>query len=217
MLYALKNDEIIPASPSMNAICPLCKQDVISKCGDVNIWHWAHKNLSECDSWSEGMGEWHYNWQKILPPENIEVTIKHNGISHRADIVLNDGTVIELQSSPISIDEIKEREEFYGNMIWVFNLQGKYIEVEKRYGKYGKYHAFTWKWARKSASFCKAPVMLDVNTYQLLDERNEDDEIIEWIEGVLAVKKFYQNFKYGWGYWHSREVIANMLIDRCKK
>jgi competence protein CoiA len=43
MLYALKDGIKISPTPKEIAICPFCKNDVIPKCGSVNIWHWAHK------------------------------------------------------------------------------------------------------------------------------------------------------------------------------
>ena len=47
---------------------------------------------------------------------------------HRADVLIN-GYVIEFQHSPISRDEIKERNEFYTNcgykVIWVFDANDK--------------------------------------------------------------------------------------------
>ena len=41
---------------------------------------------------------------------------------HRADIVTASGGVVEIQHSPISVDVITEREEFYGErMAWIFD------------------------------------------------------------------------------------------------
>lgn len=57
MIWAIKNNERITASPNQTASCPICNQEVISKCGLIKIWHFAHKNNLECDTWSEGENE----------------------------------------------------------------------------------------------------------------------------------------------------------------
>ena len=45
---------------------------------------------------------------------------------HRADIVTASGGVVEIQHSPISVDVITEREEFYGeHMAWIFDATGR--------------------------------------------------------------------------------------------
>ncbi len=60
MLYGLdKNGNRIIAEPNMKATCLQCSGDLISKCGSINTWHWAHKNVSDCDDWREGETEWH--------------------------------------------------------------------------------------------------------------------------------------------------------------
>ena len=65
------------------------------------------------------------NWQNLFPEKCREVTINIDGEIHRADILLNNGLVIEIQNSPIKIEQIVSREEFYGKnkMIWILNGQ----------------------------------------------------------------------------------------------
>ena len=119
MLYALdtKNNKIL-ATPKALAYCPQCLQQLIPKCGQIKVWHWAHKT-NDCDSWHEPESEWHLSWKRLVDPQYTEVVMS----CHRADIVGNEGVVIELQNSSISLDEIAERETFYGNMLWVCNAQ----------------------------------------------------------------------------------------------
>jgi len=81
------------------------------------VAHWAHLSACDCDPWSEPESEWHRAWKEMVPPEQREVTMG----PHRADIRLASGKVIELQHSPISPSVIAEREEFYGNMAWLFD------------------------------------------------------------------------------------------------
>lgn len=110
----------IPAMPGAQGTCPICHAEVIPKCGEIKTWHWAHKSLSECDTWYEPESDWHFGWKKLAGLENTEIVIKGpNGI-HRADIKIN-GLVIELQHSPLSPKDVRERESFYGSMIWVID------------------------------------------------------------------------------------------------
>jgi len=123
MLYAIDlAGKKIMASPNAIAICPNCKSDLLAKCGQLNIWHWAHKNLIDCDSWSyEPMSEWHLKWQNNFKEERREVYINRWNECHIADILTEKGVVIEIQNSNISTDNIFERESFYSDMLWVVN------------------------------------------------------------------------------------------------
>lgn len=123
MQYAINNEGLrIDAYPSGKAFCPSCKSEVIAKCGEFYIWHWAHAKNKSCDGWNyEPMSQWHLDWQKYFPSEQQEVVITKNDESHRADILTNSGTVIEIQHSPISSVDISKRENFYDRMVWIIN------------------------------------------------------------------------------------------------
>lgn len=114
----------------LHGICPLCGAEVMSKCGDVRIPHWAHKSLKDCDSWSEGKTDWHIDWQDKFPMEWQELTITRENIVHRADVcVPGDNAVpaaiIEFQHSYLEHEELTEREKFYPNLIWVVDVAEK--------------------------------------------------------------------------------------------
>jgi competence protein CoiA len=165
MLYALHKEMKIRASPKENAICPICNKEVIAKCGEINIWHWCHKSIADCDSFAEPEGEWHLKWKSYFPEECQEVIITEEDLlegenpikehsthdidtKHRADIRTKNKLVIELQNSPISIKDIQEREEFYEKMIWILNGEtlGKNISF---YKKHFGWNTRTWKLATK--------------------------------------------------------------------
>ena len=57
---------------------------------------------------------------------------------HRADVRLDNGLVIELQHSTISLEMIAAREQFYGSMAWIFNANrfAKNVEIRKRHSEY---------------------------------------------------------------------------------
>lgn len=119
MQYATLPDgtRTLATRDAQDAQCPTCGSSVQARCGQLNIHHWSHTNRTDCDSWSESEGPWHLDWKKNFPAQWHEVTIT----PHRADIHTSGGVVVELQHSSISIEEIGEREDFYGDMIWVFD------------------------------------------------------------------------------------------------
>lgn len=92
---------------------------VIARCGEVNSHHWAHRR-ADCDPWSEPMSAWHLWWQRQFPIEQREVVIEREGVRHRADVRLAHGGVLELQASHLAVEDIHEREQFYGHMAWLF-------------------------------------------------------------------------------------------------
>jgi competence protein CoiA len=153
MLYAYKNNQKIEAAPGEKALCPECGGVVIAKCGSINIWHWAHEQNSNCDHWSEPETEWHLSWKKCWPSQCVEVVIEKRGVKHRADILTPDGTVIELQHSSLSVEEINEREVFYGKMIWLFDVVEPYEMGSLKFREKENYWTFRWKHPRKHLAF----------------------------------------------------------------
>jgi len=153
MIWGLSNNKKIKAYPNGKSICPLCKNKLVAKCGDIKIWHWAHKSKKDCDPWYKGESPWHIKWKEYFPKECQEVIIKN----HRADIKTKEGLIIELQSSNISSEEIQKREEFYKNMIWILNgetIAKNFVPYKLRY---------KWKWFPQSLHAIKKDVYIDLN------------------------------------------------------
>jgi hypothetical protein len=125
MQYAnsLHDSKILATPEVQGATCPACGANVRAKCGNRNVWHWAHINTEDCDTWSEPEGEWHLGWKEVFPQDWREVVIGE----HRADIRTIGGLVVELQHSSITPEVIAEREHFYENMIWIFDAT-EYVE-----------------------------------------------------------------------------------------
>lgn len=118
----------VDASRENTYHCPVCGNPVILRSGLLNIDHFAHL-ANECeDRWNYDMSEWHIKMQEFFPVENREVVIKHNGVTHRADILVGK-TVIEMQHSTISAEEFCERNEFFKSLgyrvAWVFDVRDK--------------------------------------------------------------------------------------------
>ena len=113
-----------------NFLCPICGGDVILRRGSINIEHFAHRPNECCaDNWHYDMSEWHYSMQERFPEEQREVIVNYMGQTHRADI-LHGKQIIEFQHSPISIEELEERNNFYNaagySVAWVFDVQSQY-------------------------------------------------------------------------------------------
>lgn len=159
MILAKENGGLIQAKPGKRAICPACMEEVIAKCGEINAWHWSHKNDTECDSWSEPETIWHYNWKTLFPLDSIEV-VKGN---HRADVEWM-GRVIEFQHSNISSEEIQEREFFYNNMIWVVDASS----FSENFVWYHDAKYIRWKWLRKSWFYAKKPLFFQIDNKEVL-------------------------------------------------
>ena len=193
MLYALdKYGEKIPPEKGQRAICPLCKGDVISKCGDIVNWHWAHESVKECDSYHEPESEWHYSWKNMFPKEYQEVVIGN----HRADIQKPNGTVIELQNSSLSVKKIKEREDFYNKMIWIFNLEDCYYRfnfTEKISSSGNKYYTYYWEHPKKFTSYTTKPTYFDFG------------------RDKIFLRKQATSPWHGWGYFESKMWITGYL------
>jgi hypothetical protein len=170
-----KKGNLIEPIPNIKGYCCLCNNKVYSKCGNINIWHFAHYN-DDCDKWSEGETDWHINWKLKVPKKNREVIVG----KHRADIKLDNNLVVELQHSHLNINDIKEREKYYKYMIWIINCIPKVDNIIIRHKE--KYITFKWKWARKSFLEAKCPIYLDLGK-----------DI-----GLIKLKKIYDGMKYGW-------------------
>jgi competence protein CoiA len=189
MLLANVNGERLEARPQLVGICPLCERTVFSKCGEINVWHWAHFKDENCDSWYEPETEWHRTWKLVFGKENCEIVITKNGIKHIADIRTKENIVIELQNSPIQSQIIRSREVFYGErMIWIINgkhFKDKFstfrsrspqLDADDEYDRlhnplssnYGIFENpskgelnFSWNWPRKSWSEVQRYVFID--------------------------------------------------------
>ncbi len=114
------------------------------------------------------MTKWHSDWQARYPDEMREAVI---GL-HRADVRLPNGNVIEFQHSPISVEDIHQREQHYGRMIWVFDateaVDGERLLLRAKRGEHNSFRSFRWLHPRRSLRACRKPVYLDVGQGRLL-------------------------------------------------
>lgn len=125
MQYSIVNGERILPFPKGKGSCAICGAETHAKCGTIKIWHWAHSSKLECDPWWENETEWHRHWKERFPTSFREVvhTCHVTGEKHRADIKTSNNVVVEIQNSPITLEELYSRERFYKNMVWIVNGQ----------------------------------------------------------------------------------------------
>jgi hypothetical protein len=162
MLVALVDGQRSQPKPGFRGACPGCGGEVVAKCGEKVVWHWAHR-VAECNYLSEPETEWHLDWKSRFPIECQEVSIEN----HRAD-VKGPLAVLEVQHSSISLTAIREREEFYGEMLWVldavrFGGTGFADDIAISYEGKGRYF-YRWKRKGPKRSFADAtkPIILDL-------------------------------------------------------
>ncbi len=148
-----KRTDIEEAYVSEEYFCPICNHKLIQKRGDVRLHHFAHEHGTItggfCDGWHYDMSEWHRGWQNCFPTECQEVVVEKDGIKHRADVLLNNKTVVEFQHSQISREEFNARNDFYSlcgyQVVWLFDFQERRNEKQICEDDFIDFK-YSWKW-----------------------------------------------------------------------
>lgn len=195
------------AVPHARSSCPNCNTPLIAKCGSIMIWHWAHETLEHCDDWWEPISEWHLAWQEKVLEECREVRVGH----HIADIKLSSGRVVEIQHSSLSVEIMQEREEFYGDMVWIFDGRPflKSLLINEKISKKGNHYCtFHWRRPRHYIIQCTRQVFIDLG-----------DRVLE-VKEFQSREKEWQGRAYtswnGWGFFHAKDenLFITKLFDR---
>ncbi|MFI1772756.1 hypothetical protein [Thalassobellus citreus] len=124
MIYALnkENKRIRANSLGEIGVCQFCKSSLITTKNINSLFYWHHQSAyTNCDKWYNSICEWHNEWVSNFPIEWQEIIIKKDQRKHIADIKLPNEVVLMLQNSKITSEKIKEKEDFFVNLIWVFN------------------------------------------------------------------------------------------------
>jgi competence protein CoiA len=120
MKFALVNGEKVEATKGAKGQCPSCGSDLIAKCGELKVNHWAHKGNRNCDPWWENETEWHRSWKDKFPIEWQEVVhFDESGEKHIADVKTQNGWTLEFQHSFLNPEERLSRNTFYHKLVWV--------------------------------------------------------------------------------------------------
>jgi len=126
MILAKKNGELItPEISGEIAECPHCFSEVRAYCGDVYVYHWKHTNSNDCIYSNTGESLWHLRMKKLMFEKgaNIECRLGYK----IADVLLDNGFIVEFQNSSISKTECIERNKNNHNkVIWVYNCNEQY-------------------------------------------------------------------------------------------
>lgn len=182
--------------------CPVCGQILIQKRGQVRMHHFSHigerggyeKGYVPCsDKWNYDKSDWHIEWQKKFPEESYETVVEFEGKKHIADVLIGD-IVIEFQYSNITIEEFRERNEFYTKcgykVIWVFNVFEDFWEekiVSDDFDE-NKYH---WTYVKKlfrEMEVCNEKALIFFqSSYMEVD--------FEEKKCIMKVKNSYKGFK----------------------
>lgn len=171
MRLALVDGKRVEAQPGLSGACPGCGGPMRAKCGEVLAWHWAHLN-AECDSWSEPESEWHLAWKARFPEEYQEVVVG----PHRAD-VKGPAAVLEVQRSQIAPEMIREREEFYGQMLWMLRGEDFKDRFTLRYLGQGMY---AWEWKRPRQTWISAERRLLIDFGEIFEITSINSRQTPW-------------------------------------
>jgi hypothetical protein len=199
MLYAASEDGAkIRAEPDAVGFCPGCGETLVPRCGEVNIWHWAHQAGRDCDDWYEPETAWHLWWKELAPAEHREVVVGQ----HRADVLGSRGVVVELQHSSISPETIAEREAFYDKMVWIVDARGYNSRIKLRRWRYeDKTIDFylSWKWPRTCWYQATRPVFFDIGfgVFQVEDMTiGRETTVRDWGWHKVVSRKTYIGDKW---------------------
>lgn len=122
MKFAVIDGQRREAEPGLSGVCQACGRALVTKCGEIRDWHWAHQKSTACDPWWENETEWHRAWKGQFPSAWQEVVHPaSDGTRHIADVATEGGWVIEFQHSPIENEERQSRNAFYRKLVWVVN------------------------------------------------------------------------------------------------
>ena len=207
--FAIVENQRMQPAPKLRGQCPLCGDEMLAKCGAVKIWHWSHKSRLSCDPWWENETDWHRGWKAHFPPEWQETVLfdSTTGEKHIADVQTSYGLTIEFQHSVMHPDELKAREAFYKNIIWI--VDGNRGELDKSYFNLSRggriasnprAHGFRW-WG-KSRLFANwseavANVYIDFGEEVVWRLVCYDEETKEGVVGPILRKTFIEDLLAG--------------------
>lgn len=121
MKFAFVGGEKSEATKGAIGVCPSCGAELVPRCGEIKINHWAHRGRRKCDPWWENETDWHRSWKNNFPKEWQEVihTDNESGEHHIADVKTSSDWVLEFQHSPLKREERASRNKFYPKLAWI--------------------------------------------------------------------------------------------------
>lgn len=177
MFYAMNSEGgKIEVTPKGRGFCPFCGMGVIACTGEIKSHYWRHEQKAKTDcvaSFYEHEGIWHSDWKMLFGKEYGEIFCQIGNQKRVADVKLPNGLVIEIQHSHIPPKEIRARESFHKNMIWIFDASGAVADERLAYSQ----TTFSWEQPRLSIKSCKCPVYLDLGSQRIfrIDDYREQN------------------------------------------
>ena len=159
--YAIVNGEEIHIADYVDGTLATCisnHHELISVKGQYNKHHFRHKHT--CDVCKSPLSDWHAEWQSHFKYIEVPFPLVDGQIKpRRADIVVGNfvidvqystkpGTIVEIQHSPITLDEVNNRNHDYHlhhkKVIWIIDghgvtLQNNIVVFEKEYWKFDSF------------------------------------------------------------------------------
>ena len=219
MFYALdKNNikvHISDADHDKFYFCQICNQNLklVSECqrnGKKIREHFSHigkpgsesKIYIPCtDRWHYCKTEWHCAWQNKFPEECRECVVSNGKQKHIADVLINN-TVIEFQHSDISVEEFRERNEFYTEcgykVIWIFDFIEEFDQEKIYQVNNPGQNTYKYRWLLPKKMFRQLDLNKEKATviFQFFNENNEYYELEELINGYNEFREFYTKNVY---------------------
>lgn len=173
MKYAFVNNEKVEATKGATGLCPSCGSELIARCGERKVNHWAHKGNRNCDRWWETETEWHRSWKDKFPKSWQEVIhFDENGEKHIADVKTDKDWTLEFQHSFLKPEERRARDGFYPKLVWIIDgLRRKRDKIQfcKLFDDAHLINIKPWLYQvyidesvlLKEWSTCRAPVIFD--------------------------------------------------------
>jgi len=170
--YAVINNELVHINEynretMQDPRCEYKNHELIYCNGDIRKPYFKHKNQDDVSNYSE-MSEWHCKWQEFFPNTEVEFNKKNeNQIKNRrADVLLNNKYILEIQHSNISESEVNSRTLDYKlhdkEIIWVIDGNTSDIILDELTD--GSYLIeFNYHWKYKSFIDSYDYILLDIN------------------------------------------------------
>lgn len=130
-----RGEEMYPRRGA-SGLCPGCGGEMVPVICTSGAFenHWRHLSLGDCIECNrEPETGFHAHWKSCAPPECREKVIRRNGQVKRADIKPRTrGSVIEVQHSPLTVAEVRDRDEFYGaGLVWLWDSDGRRFHASR--------------------------------------------------------------------------------------
>ncbi|GAL86056.1 competence CoiA-like family protein [Sporocytophaga myxococcoides] len=202
--------------------CPWSGMPVKAKVGELRQY-WSY--IGDKPQMPEGYENetiWHCNWKSLVKDDSCEIIFGENN-EHRADIVGNNNTIIEIQLSPIDIRIVRERIEFYKRvsnqrLTWIVDAT-KYFKNTFDIEKSGQFYKATWKNKRQWTYL----IARNTDCHLFLDINHKKNYLLKtWVKNGEIYCMFYEKTKFYFDYlsevgqFNSNEEIIKHLTKEEK-